>query len=316
MPSLALATEEQIAAVHRESHALWGAGLDRSGYDAMWAELRRTPWAARYLSHHVLLGEDGEILSSAKLYRPLLRIGEVTGRCSAIGALFTPRRLRRRGHGRALVEALVARARGRGDRAVLLFCDIGTAYYAAMGFRAVAAEEASGTLRHSRRARPDGLALRPMTAEDLDEVVACHRSACAGRAVAVLRDREHWEFLMARARCFFARLDGSDLSRRFRVAVRDGHFAGYVVSAEGDGEWNLREAASTDADPEILRAILELGAAHAREQGMVGVYGWLPREIADLVPGWRIRYEPRSRAIPMVLGIGDGDAFFPYLDQF
>jgi predicted N-acetyltransferase YhbS len=322
MPSLEVATDEQIAAVHRESHALWGAGLDRRAYDGMWSELRATPWGARHLSHRVLLDDDGAILSSAKVYRPLVRVGGVAGRCSAVGALFTPRRRRGRGHGRTLLAALVDEARARGEDVVLLFSDIGTPYYAAMGFRAVPAEEASGSLRHAPRRRSAGIELRPMTRDDLDDVVECHRAACAGRPVAIVRDREHWDFLMARAEIFFARLDGSDLSRRYRVAARDGRVAGYLVSAEGEGEWNLREAAAADGDAETLRAILDLGAADARERGMVGVYGWLPRETADLVPEWRLRFEPRRRAIPMVLPLGnaatldDASFFFPYLDQF
>jgi GNAT superfamily N-acetyltransferase len=322
MPSLEFATEEQIAAVHRESHALWGAGLERSAYDGMWAELRATAWGARHLSHRVFLGEDGAILSSAKVYRPVLRVGDVAARCSAVGALFTPRRRRGRGHGRALLAALVDEARRRGDPVVLLFSDIGTPYYAELGFRALPAEEASGSLRDASRRRPAGIELRPMTRDDLDEVVRCDRAASAARPVAIVRDRDHWDFLMTRAGSFFARLDGSDLSRRYRVALRDGRVAGYLVSAEGEGEWNLREAAAADGKPETLRAILDLGAADARERGMVGVYGWLPRETGELVPEWRLRFEPRRRAIPMVLplahaaALDGGSFFFPYLDQF
>jgi GNAT superfamily N-acetyltransferase len=322
MASLEVATDEQIAAVHRESHALWGAGLDRTAYDAMWAELRATAWGSRHLTHHVLLDGGGSVLSSAKVYRPLARTAGREGRCSAVGALFTPRRHRRRGHARALLEALAVRARERGDGFVLLFSDIGTPYYASLGYRSLPAEEASGTLRQAGRRPAAGLELRPMTADDLDDVVLCHRAACAGRAVAILRDREHWEFLMARARAFFQRLDGTDLTRRYRVVTRNGDFAGYLVSAEGDGEWNLREAASAGGDPETLRAILDLGAADARERGMTGVYGWLPRETGDLVPEWKLRFEPRRRANPMMLPLGDAASlaasswFFPYLDQF
>jgi hypothetical protein len=161
-----------------------------------------------------------------------------------------------------------------------------------------------------------------MTRDDLDEVVRCDRAASAARPVAIVRDRDHWDFLMTRAGSFFARLDGSDLSRRYRVALRDGRVAGYLVSAEGEGEWNLREAAAADGKLETLRAILDLGAADARERGMVGVYGWLPRETGELVPEWRLRFEPRRRAIPMVLplahaaALDGGSFFFPYLDQF
>ena len=47
------------------------------------------------------------------------------------------------------------------------------------------------------------------------------------------------------------------IGEQFGLTLRDGRIAGYLVSAEAEGEWNLREAAAADGRPETLRAILE-----------------------------------------------------------
>jgi predicted N-acetyltransferase YhbS len=323
---LTVARPDQIEAIHRESHVLWGAGLDPVQYSEMWAELRSVPWARKHFTHYVWLDPTGAILSSVKLYRPLLRVRGRVGRAAAIGAVFTPHSRRNLGYARAMLRALVAEAKERGDTAALLFSDIGSDYYAQMGFRPLPAEEAFGVLPRKRARAPSGWKLRAMTREDLDAVNRAHEVSCRGREVAMLRDREHWEFLMARAAGFFTRLDGSDISRRYCVAIRDGTLAGYLVSADGEGEWNVREVGAIDGDDDAIRAILQVGAAHARDAGMLGVYGWFPRPVADLVPEWGLRFETRQRAVPMLLPLLDdldgrtlqaaSASFVPYLDQF
>src|SRR5258708_1627295 len=100
----------------------------------MWQEMAEARWARSWYSWRALVDDDGRVLSSLKLYRPAMRLGAVEGRAAAIGAVFTPRGLRRRGHAAALIRATVAQAESNGDSAALLFTDIGTEYYRAFGF--------------------------------------------------------------------------------------------------------------------------------------------------------------------------------------
>ena len=325
MPTLDVARPEQIEAVYEESHALWGAGLDLSGYLGLWEDLKRTAWGRERLQFLVWADDAGEILSSLKLYAPRVRLAGRTARACAIGAVFTPRSRRRLGHAAAMLGRILENAAAAGDGPAMLFSDIGTAYYASLGFRPLPAEEVHGSLARALRA-PAGWSLRPMAAGDLGAVAESHDAWCEGRPIAVLRDPAHWRFLIERARSFFARFDGSDLGRRYRVALRDGRFAGYVVAVEGEGEWELREAGAVDADPETLAGVLRTAAADARERGMRTVFGWIPPSQVALVPEWRLRRTARIRAIPMLrsldgsplpAGLSDAEsAFLPYLDQF
>jgi hypothetical protein len=224
-----------------------------------------------------------------------------------------------------MLLALLQEARTRGDAFAILFTDIGTEYYARLGFRELAASESWGRLP-GRLRPPAGLTLRPMTARDLDEVRRAHDAWCAPRSFALLRDQEQWSYLLVRAASFYRRYDGSDLTHRYRLALRDGRFCGYLVAVEGVGQWVVREAGAVDGDLGLMADILRAGGVEARAAGLQQVYGWLAPELAERLPEWRLRTEARKQAIPMVApldtalgwprsGAGD-EAFLPFLDQF
>ncbi len=309
-----------------ESHGLWGAGVSLPDYVGMWEEMADSRWGRSWYSWRALVDDHGHVLSSLKLYRPALRLGEAEGRAAAIGAVFTPRALRRCGHAAALIRATLEEATARGDLSALLFTDIGTEYYGAFGFTALACEDTIGSIAGAAARAPRGVTLRPMTFDDLELVSRAQRVTCAGRALAILRDHDHWEFLLLRAETFFRRLDGSSLDGRFVIAMERSQPIGYFVAVSGPGEWHLREADAFDRDPATLARVLHAGAAEANARAATTVWGWIPRDVRPLLSAWRLRSQPRQRAIPMLLPFGgpavpdrldqvDG-AFIPYLDQF
>jgi GNAT superfamily N-acetyltransferase len=326
VPRLAEAQSHHIDAIYRESYALWGAGLSFEDYRAFWTELSTTAWARKNLVYFVWLADDGTLLSSLKLYRPRLRLGDRVGSAAGIGAVFTPRARRGRGYASSLIRAVLDEARGRGDMAALLFSDVGTAIYQALGFLELAAEEAWGELRRKLSDPPRGWSLAPMTVDHLDDVIRTHEQNCRGRSIAVVRDRDYWEYLIERSRSFFSRLDGSDLSSRFQVALRNGEFVGYVAAVDGGDVWIIREVEAIDDDPELLASVIRMGASQARARGRRRCYAWLPREKSDAMRDLRVRFCPRRRAIPMLRRLDDAarpqlrsppsPTFIPYLDQF
>ena len=325
MTQIVTPSPDDVREILRESHALWGAGLTLERYLSMWSELAATTWGREWFSWRALVDDRGQVLSSLKLYRPKIRMGREEARACGLGAVFTPRTRRRRGHASALLRGVLDEARRDGNGPGLLFTDIGTAYYEALGFRALPCEDVIGSLARIGDS-PPGVHLRPMTEDDLDAVTRAHDAWCASRPFAILRDRSHWSFLLDRAASFFRRLDGTGLERRFMVAEDGGRGIGYLVGVEGPGEWNLREAAAFDGDPGVLSRILDAGAAQARSAGATEVWGWLPRSWWPLVSSWRLRSQPRKRAIPMIRMPDSHDppaaldsvegAFVPYLEQF
>jgi hypothetical protein len=309
---LTLATQREIDAISRESHVLWGGGLTPVAYRQLWDEVASTTWARKHARFYVWRDHHGRILSSMKVYRPRLRLLDREGRCSVLGAIYTPRAIRRRGHATDMVRAVLEEVVERQDLAAMLFSDIGIRYYAKFGFRALPAVENTGRLPVRSVGPHAEYGFRPAQASDLAKFQAAHEASSRDRPVAVLRDAEHWEFLWVRSRSFFSRVKDPSIRHRW-----------YTVHRR---EWNLREIGSVDGDPETMAAIVAHGGAMAYRDGLRRFYGWLPGEVVESLEGWTIRSRPRRRAVPMLLAfdrelVGAEEnrqraVYIPFQDQF
>ncbi len=305
---------------------MWGGGLSYSAYRGLWEDLGRCSWARKFARFYVWEDRQAGVLSSVKIYRPRLRLFEREGRCSVLGAIFTPRSLRRQGHAGAMLRAALRDVRRRADVGALLFSDIGTSYYAEFGFEALPAAEHTGRLNGPRMARDPRIVFRRAAESDLEAIRAAHEAFSSHLPIAVVRDAEHWEFLWVRSRSFFAHVQDRSVRHRWRVALRDGSFIGYLITVEGRGEWNIREAGAVDGSPDTTVEILSQAAAEAYRSGLRRVYGWLPGEVVQRLNDWTIRGRPRRRALPM-LRVEDrsidlvslhrnAPVFIPFQDQF
>jgi hypothetical protein len=217
-------------------------------------------------------------------------------------------------------------AREEGCSLALLFSDIGEAYYRSMGFVPLPATEQSASLR-SRSCDPgEGWGIRPAEDRDLEAIHQAHRAFTLDRPFSIVRDAEHWSFLRTRSAQFFARLGDREVDQYFRVVTRLGRFAGYVMTSEGRGEWNVRELGATGGEPARMAEVFRAAAWAARQSGLRRFTGWLPPEVVERVPDWRMNVRPRRLAVPMVRSLDPGlrlegldaphAAFIPYQDQF
>jgi predicted N-acetyltransferase YhbS len=299
---LTLATDDQLESIFRESWTLWGSGLTYEDYVGLWRDLRRTTWGRRNASLYVWLDARGRVLSSMKVYRPRLQVAGRTSRATVIGALFTPRRRRRRGHASALMRAELARAKDRGDAAALLFSDIGAEFYAAFDFRVLPAEEDWARLPADPQP-PPGWLLRPASDGDGEPIRHAHEDSCRLKELSMVRDDDHWRFLEVRSSCFFERLGDRHLHQRRQVALERGRFAGYLVTVECRDEWNVREVGAPGGDEAAMAAILRCGAAQARQAEMRDFYAWLPPGVRSLLGDWSICTRRRRRAVPMAVAL-------------
>lgn len=330
MPRLIEAEPAQVRAIYRESHALWGAGLSLDDYIGLWEDLRATAWARRHARFLVWQDDDGSILSSLKLYTPPARVLGREGRAAVLGAIFTPRELRRRGHATGLIAEVLRLREAAGDDWSFLFSDIGTDYYRGFGYEALRAEEQWGTLSRGRRLgrAADRLRVRDYADADLPDLMRAHEAFARTLPLAIVRDRDHWHFLRVRAESYFRRVADPAVRERVLVAEGEDGFVGYAFTVEGRGEWNLREVGAVDGTLQTMAAVLHAAGTDALRSGMRRFYGWLPpgldRELDRL--GWAARSGPRRRARPMVRGLAAGRealrpssflaGFIPYQDQF
>jgi predicted N-acetyltransferase YhbS len=326
MPRLALATTEQVEEIYRESHALWGAGLDLDDYLELWRAISTIPWSSKHARFLVWLSEEGQVLSSMKLYRPLIRAGGRTARAGVLGAIFTPDKLRGRGHASGMIRAVIEQCRSSGEPLAMLFSDIGTAFYRTFGFLPLPADEHWGPLPRRSRESFEGWRLQPAKQEDMASIYGAHDDFISRMPLAMVRDEGHWHFLKERSRGYFERLKNKMIKQNFRVALQHDRFAGYIMTVEGHGEWSVREVGAVGGDPAKMAVILRLGASEARRSGLRRFYGWLPREVVDLLEDWHMNSRARHKAVPMVLPLnenldtvvhdGPRAPFIPYHDQF
>jgi len=323
---LRVATTEQVDQIYRESYRLWGAGLSFEDYLGLWREIESTRWGKRCITFLVWCDERGTVLSSLKLYRPLIRTGQEIRRGAVLGAVYTPKSNRRQGHAAGLIRAVLDRCRERGDGPALLFSDVGIRYYAALGFRPLPADEVRCRIPRPARSGTTAISLEPARDEDLDDVLRAHRDTSRNRCVAIVRDREHAEYLSVRTDSFFRRLGDPDAMPRSLVARSGSDFVGYLWTVEGRGEWSVREAGAVGGEPRVIAEILRSGAAHAARRGLRKLHGWIPEGVSSFLADWDIRRESRTRAVPMLAALcgripEPGDAprdrwFIPFPDQF
>jgi len=315
----------QIRSIYAESAALWGGGLSAEELEGVWNDVLATPWGGRHASYRVWTDSRGNVLSSLKIYRPLIRVGSRVVRGAVLAAIFTPRRLRRRGHASAMLRHVLDGLEAAGDPPVLLFSDIGSAFYERFGFRALPALEQWGPIPREPAARR-ALELRLMREDDLTSIREAHDAFLTDQPLAVVRDEAHWDFLFARARFFFARSARTDIRQTCSVVESGGRFVGYVIAVEGNREWSVREVGARGGETTAIADVLRRAAVAARAAGLRRFYAWLPQPVVAELGDWGMRSRLRRRMLPMVRpgvvaggsapGVPAWAPFLDYQDQF
>ena len=319
------AAMEQVEEVLRESHEAWGAGMGLQDYIGLNRELLGTPWAREHYRFLIGLDGDGRIASGMKLYS--LR-GELEGRpirIAGVGAVFTPRAQRGRGHAKALVEAAAGRARAEGHDLALLFSEIGSAYYERLGFRALPSQEAACMAflpvpwpkEPSWVGRDDPFAavegLRLFRSEDVDALAGLHEEATRGQRFRLQRDRPRWEHLLLQADMESRlRRDGAD--HRW-VVERGGVARAYLILKEGRGRLLWKEHGARPGDEEALVDLFWSALALARRLGVGRIDAWhFPAGVTGgrLYP---VARRPRRDPVLMLRPLGETVPDIPIADE-
>jgi len=123
----------EILEVLNETFEIWSPGLDRqSYYHYVWRQMTH-PWSRK--NFRFLVYRDGTtVVASCKQYEIELSARGVPHRFAGIGAVFTRHAFRGQGHARRMLVEIIERCRRDGYAGLLLFSDIGAAYYEELGF--------------------------------------------------------------------------------------------------------------------------------------------------------------------------------------
>src|SRR5262245_11618186 len=118
---LVLATADDKRARDRLTYDAWGEGLTRDQYLIREDRLCAQAWARDKMQWWLWRDDEGKVLSSCETYRMCSAVDGERGDTWAVASVYTEPALRGRGHARAMMDALVARARTEGAQASTLF---------------------------------------------------------------------------------------------------------------------------------------------------------------------------------------------------
>ncbi|MBI1901845.1 MAG: GNAT family N-acetyltransferase [Planctomycetia bacterium] len=220
----------------------------------------------------------------------------------AIGSVHTLSEFRGQGFARRLIEHVEEHERRRGTALSVLYSDIGTNYYARLGYSACPSHEgwidlsASGG-RQSPAAcddaptSPHNLGLSARNASDAVEELAHLYSADHGAApLCIHRGSEYWDYLLRK----------STAGELLSMAAPGGEFVGYArirrVDTPGGPLWRIHDLALPDRR-RWLGATYDALVRLARSRGAARLGGWMPN---DEVSRRRFQIAPRAREITML----------------
>ncbi len=127
--------------VLRETRSIWSAGLKIDEYYDYNEMQRHDTWGRRNLQLYGYETSDGQIAASLKLYQLTMTARGQEFPCYGVGAIFSRMKFRGRGFGGKIVQSAIEKAKEDGRAALLLFSDIGAAFYEQYGFREIGSVE-------------------------------------------------------------------------------------------------------------------------------------------------------------------------------
>jgi hypothetical protein len=238
-----------------------------------------TEWGREHLRRVALV--DGEtLLASAKRYDFHAQVAGTPAPVLGIGAVFTPVGQRGQGHARQLIARMLDDAVDRGCRYALLFSEIGSDYYASMGFHVV--PRLISTIQIRQKPGAPATFVRSGEPADLSwiaEITARYSAQAAGAGFALDRSPQLIGFGFARRR-LLAGLGPPALRRaEFFVAEEGRRPVAYVFVTSGPRGVFLEECGDRDPTGARIGAILQVLAARTPAEPAMHLMGWLPDDL-------------------------------------
>lgn len=258
-----------------DTFTIWHDGLTRHAYGRFYAAQVATAWGRTHLRRLALMDGD-DILASAKLYRFEAAVAGQPVQVAGIGAVFTTPAARGRGAARELLDRLLAQAVEEGADLALLFSEIGSDYYARLGFEPIATVDRQLRVIESTRYGAPMTMIRGGDDRDLKDIVALGGTMAEAFRFHLNRDRDLVQFAIARRRLLAGLGPPGLRAVHFFIAEEGASAVAYVVIGVQGNQWTIEELG--DRDPGGARAGAMLQALIAREpaEKRPSIVAWLP----------------------------------------
>jgi GNAT superfamily N-acetyltransferase len=281
-PSIVRATGAVLEDLFDQTYPLWGDGLSRKAY-AQWNNAQeRTVWGRGHLQRLALVDGD-RVLATAKRYDLLVTLDGRPVPTVGVGAVFTPPALRGQGYARAMIEALLDRARVGGAELALLFSEIGARYYERLGFSVVSVETADIAV-HVAPGAPAVL-VRGGEDADAERIAAMYAQRGSRYRFSLAPSADQVRYMLTKKR-LFAGLDPSGRRTVAYFVAEEGHRAAAFVllqitrgSSDRPDAWSLEACGDADPDGARVGAILQALIARLPAASLPIVRGWWPASL-------------------------------------
>lgn len=324
--SIVRATGALLEELFDQTYPLWGDGLSRKGYAQWNIAQEQTAWGRGHLQRLALV-DGSRVLATAKRYDLLLTLDGRQVPTVGVGAVFTPPAQRAQGHARAMIEALLDRARADGAELALLFSEIGPAYYERLGFSVVPVETADIAV-HVKPGAPAVL-VRGGEDGDAEQVAAMYVERGRRFRLSLTPTPDQVRYTLTKKR-LFAGLDPSGRRTVEYFVAEEGHRAAafvllQITRANGDRPdgWSLEACGDADPDGARVGAILQALIARVPSGSLPIVRGWWPASlkppqltITSRAPAGEVMMIKPLAAGAAAPLLGDGDVLYWHGDAF
>lgn len=294
-----------------ESHGIWADGLVPKAYAQYNAAQLRTPWGARSLRRMALIDDRGFLLTSAKRYQLRIRIDGRIVDALGIGAVFTPERQRGNGYARAIIQRLIDDAAGAGAELAVLFTEIGTGYYEAIGFTPVPLHQ----LLLSVVEKPGAPMVLVRSAEDRDipAVAALATATAQNHRFAMVPTEDSIRFSLTKKRLLAGLSSPGALTVEFFIVEEGAGAVAFVILTTAGDDVVLEMCGDRDPGGARVGAMLQVLRARTPGEEAVNFRGSLP-------PGWlppqlRVLASAQSPDVLMVRPLKEGVLARPLEEQ-
>jgi predicted N-acetyltransferase YhbS len=278
-----------------ESHGIWADGLTKKAYLQYNLAQLRTPWGARYLRRYALVDEAGAVLTSAKRYDLRARVDGREVTAAGIGAVYTPRARRGRGHAAAIVTRLIEDAAREGAELAILFSEIGSAYYERLGFTTVPRRELLLSIVDKPGA-PMTL-VRAGEERDIPAVAALADSMSRLTRFAIGQNEDYIRYGLSRKRLLAGLLPPGALTVEFFIVEEGSSAVAFVILTTAGDDIVLEMCGDRDPRGARVGALLQVLRARTPGTPALNVRGSLP-------PGWlppQMRIEATAAAPDLLM---------------
>jgi Acetyltransferase (GNAT) domain len=200
-------------------------------------------------------------------------------RLAGLGAVFTQPAMRGRGAAAELIQRLCDRLASEGCDAALLFSEIGSEYYARLGFATLPLDDRSlRVIEDPRRGAPATM-VRSGHDRDLDDIVAMDAARAAPYRFHLIRDRELTSFAITRKRLLAGLGPPGQRGLEFFIAEEGASAAAYVVIDTRSERWTIDSCGDRDPSGARIGAILQVLVAREPSQHRASITAWLPETL-------------------------------------